>query len=151
MAGSGKKIIVDAYAVIADLLGQVPSAAFERLEDLRKGRVTGVIHYLTIFELAYHWRRGRLPFRDELELLDFVSTYFRIAPLTPELAIASAKIKVVGDKFLREAEDRSLTGRRLSVADATTIAIAQMWKAPIISGDRDLTYVARRMGIEVVW
>ena len=35
--------------------------------------------------------------------------------------------------------------------DPTVIALALRKKAPIMSGDKDLTYVARREGIETIW
>ena len=151
MARAGRRIVVDTYAVMADLLGQVPRTALGYLEDLRRGKVVGLIHCLIVFELAYHWRRGRLPFYDERELLEFVSTYFRVVTLDPELAASSARIKVVGDRLLRESGDQSLSGRRLSAADAATIAIAKRLGIPVLSGDKDLTYVAEQLGVKVIW
>ncbi len=92
-----------------------------------------------------------MPFYDERELLEFVSTYFRVVTLDPELAASSARIKVVGDRLLRESGDQSLSGRRLSAADAATIAIAKRLGIPVLSGDKDLTYVTEQLGIKVIW
>ena len=53
--------------------------------------------------------------------------------------------------MLREAGDESLRARRLSIVDSTVIALARRRKAPIVSGDRDLVYVAMREGVETIW
>ncbi|MCD6114523.1 MAG: PIN domain-containing protein [Thermoprotei archaeon] len=108
-------------------------------------------HYLVVYEPTYHWRKGRLPFRNEEELLDFVSTYFNIANLTPKIAVAAALIKIEGDKALRSSEETRLRRRKLSTSDAITIALAQKLKKPIITGDKDLTYVAEKIGIRTIW
>ncbi len=151
MARKARPVIVDTYALMADLTGQAPARALSVLEDVKKGRATGVLHYLTVYELAYHWLKGRLPFRDREELQAFLNTYFTVAGLDPHLAVEAARVKVEGDGLLRRARDPGLRRRRLSAADATTIALALRLGAPIVSGDEDLAYVARSMGIEVVW
>ncbi|RLF05275.1 MAG: PIN domain nuclease, partial [Thermoprotei archaeon] len=51
----------------------------------------------------------------------------------------------------KEAEDRLLRVRSISIIDSTIIAVALRLKTPIVSGDLDLTYVARNMGIEIIW
>ncbi|MEB3789117.1 MAG: PIN domain-containing protein [Desulfurococcales archaeon] len=145
------RTIVDTYAIIADLTGQATESAFLVLDSIRLGRMEGIIHYLIVYELAYHWRRGRLPFRDEKELREFIETYFVIKPLNPELAVKVSKVKVIGDKLLRDSKDPRLYRRRLSVSDATSIALAQLLDAPILTGDIDLSYVARRFGVDILW
>lgn len=80
MAEEGGKVIVDTYAIMADLTGQATPTAVEVLDSVRLGRVRGVIHYLIIYELSYHWRRGRLPYRDEGELLKFTHVLHRGSP-----------------------------------------------------------------------
>jgi predicted nucleic acid-binding protein len=146
-----KAIIVDTYAIIADLTGQAPAEAAELIEEVRLGRIKGILHYLIIYELSYHWRRGRLPFRDEEEILEFINTYFTVKTLDENLAVEASKIKILGDKLLASSNNLALRQRRLSVADATTIALAMREKIPIVTGDTDLSYVARKLGIKVFW
>jgi len=145
-----KAIIVDTYAIMADLTGQATSTAIKTLDLIRTGRTEGLIHYLIVYELAYHWRKRRLPFHDEEELFEFVNTYFSVVNLSPEIAVEASRVKVIGDRLLQSTDER-FKRRKLSIADATTIALAIRLKAPIVTGDVDLTYVARRMGVKVVW
>ncbi len=151
MASKVKTVIIDTYALIADLTGQATHQATKVLDSVRVGRTKGLIHYLVIYELTYHWRRGRLPFRNENELKEFIDTYFNIVDLSLEDAIKASKIKVIGDRILKEAKETGLKCRKLSVSDATTIALAMRYKVPIVTGDKDLTYVAERMGVKVIW
>jgi len=151
MARKAKAVIVDSYAIMADLLGQAPQHALRYLDKVRLGEVRGYVHYLLVYELAYHWRRGRLPFADEKELREFIDTYFRVLNIDAETALEASKVKIAGDRLLREAEDKCLRARRLSAADATTIALALKLGVPVITGDNDLTYVARALGVKVIW
>ncbi len=151
MARKNRVVVVDSYAIIADLLGEITSRARRVLDSIRLGEVIGLVHYLTVFELAYHWRRGRLPFASEKELLEFIDYYFRFIDIDPRLAIEASRIKVMGDKMLRESRDPRLKRRSLSIADATCIAVALEYRAPIVSGDLDLTFTAKNMGVEVIW
>ncbi|MCE4600104.1 MAG: PIN domain-containing protein [Desulfurococcales archaeon] len=151
MAEEIRKVVVDTYAIIADLTGQAPSGVTEVLEKVRKGTIKGMLHYLIVYELAYHWKRGRLPFRDEEELLEFINRYFTITVLDLNIALKASNVKLIGDKLLRASKDPSLKRRKLSVADATTIAIAVSSGAPIVTGDTDLSYVARKLGATVIW
>jgi len=151
MAKKVRMAIVDSYAIMADLLGQAPPSAIYYLDMIKLGEITGYLHYLLIYELAYHWRKGRLPFTDSMELLEFVNAYFKILNVTPETALLASEIKVKGDNILRSASDPSLRRRKLSIADATSIAISKELGIPIITGDRDLTYVARAMKVDVLW
>ena len=151
MARETKTVIVDTYAIMADLTGQIPNSAAETLDDVRRGRIKGVLHYLIIYELAYHWKRGRLPFRDEEELLEFINRYFTITTLDADTALKASEVKLIGDKSLATSRDPSLRRRKLSVADATTIAIAIREDVPIITGDTDLSYVARKLGVTIIW
>jgi len=150
LAGEIRAIIVDTYAIMADLTGQATPTAIKTLDSIRTGRVEGLIHYLIVYELAYHWRKRRLPFRSEEELLEFVNTYFNIMDLSPKIAVEASKVKVIGDRLLQSTDER-FKRRNLSIADATTIALAARLKVPIITGDVDLTYVARKTGVKVVW
>ena len=87
MGREARAVVVDTYALIADLTGQATPKATEILEGVRLGNITGILHYLIIYELSYHWRRGRLPFRDEEELLDFIDTYFTVKALDSVIAV----------------------------------------------------------------
>jgi predicted nucleic acid-binding protein len=118
---------------------------------VRTGEVKGVIHYLIIYEIAYHWRRGRLPFKGEDEMLEFIEAYFDVEPLDVAIAVEASRLKVLADAKLRSSGDPHLRGRRLSVSDATTLALALKLGAPIITGDADLSYAARLFGVEVIW
>jgi len=144
-------VIVDTYAIIADLTGQVSSIAAKVLDGIRVGRIKGILHYLIVYELAYHWRRGRLPFRNEKELLEFIDTYFDIKPLDPVIAIEASRLKIVGDELLRNSGNPKLKRRKLSISDATTIVLATKLKTPIVTGDVNLSYVARSLGVKVIW
>lgn len=52
---------------------------------------------------------------------------------------------------MKKASDPRLRKRTLSLADATTIALALKYNAPVLTGDIDLSYVAERLGVEVIW
>ena len=151
MGGKVKSVIVDTYAIIADLTGQATSKAIEILEGVRKGDIEGILHYLIVYELAYHWGRGRLPFIDEGEFLEFINTYFTVRALSTDIAMEASKVKILGDKLLATSEDASLKQRRLSTADATTIVLAKKEEVPIVTGDTDLSYVAENLGASIIW
>ncbi len=143
-----KKVVVDTYAIISYFTGEIPDKAKAVLDDVRFGKVKGVIHYLLIYELAYHWRKGKIPFSSEKELLEFIDYYFEIAELTPDLALKATLIKVEGDELLKKSE---LKHRKLSVADATSIALALKGSLPIVTGDKDLSFVAKNLGVKIIW
>ncbi len=151
MAEEARAVVVDTYAIMADLTGRASEKALDVLEAVRLGKTRGVLHYLIVYELAYHWRRGRLPFASEEELLEFVETYFTVEPLEANVALEASEVKVLGDRLLASSGDPSLKRRRLSAADATTIALARRLGAPIVTGDTDLSYVARRLKVDVIW
>lgn len=151
MGEETRRVLVDTYAIIADLTGQVTPKARRLLEKIRLGVAEGVLHYLIIYELFYHWRRGRLPFRDEEELLDFVNSYFIVKALDTTIATKASEVKLLGDRLLAAASNPRLRRRRLSVADATTIAIAKVENIPIVTGDIDLSYVAKNLGVSIIW
>jgi len=144
-------VVVDTYAIMADLTGQATPFATKVLDSIRVGEVKGVVHYLIVYELAYHWRKGRLPFRDEKELVEFIDTYFDLVDLSPEIATRAAQVKIRGDELLKQAKRIELRRRKLAVSDATTIVLALDLKAPIVTGDIDLSYVAKRLGVRVIW
>ncbi len=151
MAKASGIVVVDTYAIMADLLGQATPPAVNVLESIRVGDTRGILHYLIIYELTYHWRKGRLPFHDENELLEFIGTYFDVINLNPKIAVEAAQIKVKGDQMLKQSSEKILKRRKLSVSDATSIALAKALKAPIVTGDADLMYVARKMDVQILW
>ncbi len=44
-----------------------------------------------------------------------------------------------------------LSGRRLSLVDASVIRAALRERAPVVTGDADLSHVAAKLGIAVTW
>ena len=57
------------------MTGQVTTRTTEILDRVRLGTIERILHYLIVYEPSYHWRRGRLPFKDERELLEFIHIY----------------------------------------------------------------------------
>ena len=90
-------------------------------------------------------------FRNYDELEEFIKIYFRSVEIDTDIAIEAGKIKIWGDKRLSSASVEKLKRRRLSVCDAFSIAIAKKYGIPIITGDLNLAYVARLMGIKIIW
>ena len=95
--------------------------------------------------------KGKATFYNEKELLDFIETYFDLTPLDPQIALKASKIKIVGDQLLKESNDPVLRHRKLSVSDATTIAVVERYNVPIVTSDADLFYVAKKFGTENIW
>ena len=151
MAREARIVVIDTYTIIADLTGQATPQAVRLLDKVRTGEIKGVIHYLIIYEIAYHWHKGRLPFKGEDEMLEFIETYFDVEPLDASIAVEASRLKVLANAKLRSSSDPQLRGRRLSVSDATTLALALKLDAPIITGDADLSYAALLFGVEVIW
>ena len=153
MAKKGRtSVVIDTYALLSMAYGEVGSKAKEVLEEIRRGKVIGVLPVTVIYEYIVHWHRGRIPALKSIEeVITFLSTYFKVENLTLSDWIKAAETKYYGDKLLKEAEDQSLRARSLSIIDSTIIAVALRLKTPIVSGDLDLTYVARNMGIEIIW
>ena len=145
-------VIVDTYTLLSMAYGEVGSRAKRILEEIRRGEAVGVLPVTVIYEYTIHWHRGRIPVLKSIEeVITFLSTYFKVENLTLSDWIKAAETKYYGDKLLKEAEDQSLRARSLSIIDSTIIAVALRLKTSIISGDRDLTYVAKNMGVEVIW
>ncbi len=92
-----------------------------------------------------------MPFASEAELLEFIHKYFTIITIDERIALEASKVKIIGDKLLLESGDPGLKHRRLSIADSATIALAEKTKLPIITGDMDLSFVAERLGLKVIW
>jgi len=147
-----RRVVVDTYTLIAMAYDEVGERARDVLNGIRRGRIEGLIPITVVYEYVVHWLRGRIPALRSLdEVVTYLRSYFRVEPLGLDDYIEAAKIKVRGDEVLRNAEDEALRGRRLSIVDSTVIALARRVRAPILSGDRDLAYVAAKEGIEVIW
>jgi len=139
-----RRVVVDTYTLIAVAYDEVGERIRDVLNGIRRGRIEGLIPITVVYEYVVHWRRGRIPALRSLdEVVTYLRSYFRVEPLGLDDYIEAAKIKVRGDEALR--------GRRLGIVDSTVIALARRVRAPILPGDRDLTYVATEAGIEVIW
>lgn len=137
---------------MAAATGTLTSAAREVLEKVRRGITRGVIHGLILYELTYHWHRGRLPgFKSEEELAAYLATLFSKAPLSEDVLRLAARVKSQGDEMLRRAEDEQLRGRKLSACDAVTIAVELQRGYPVLTGNADLVHVAGKMGVKTIW
>lgn len=146
------EVVVDTYALLAIVYDEVGAEARKVLGGIRRGEIKGLIPATVVYEYVLHWLRGRVPgLRNLDEVITYLKSYFKIVELDLGDYIEAAKIKVEGDRMLMEAEDKTLRGRRLSIVDSTVIAVARKVKTSIVSGDKDLVYVARRMGIETIW
>lgn len=147
-----REVVIDTYALLAIVYDEVGARARNVLENVRRGRVRGLIPVTVAYEYIVHWLRGRIPALKSIdEVTTYLKSYFRIAELSYEDYVEAAKIKVEGDEMLSSAEDRELRSRRLSIVDSTVIALALKVGAPIVSGDKDLAYVATRKGVDVIW
>jgi len=147
-----RRVVVDTYTLIAIAYDEVGERARDVLNGIRRGRIEGLVPATVVYEYVVHWLRGRIPALRSLdEVVTYLRSYFRVEPLGLDDYMEAAKIKVRGDEMLRKAEDEALRSRRLSIVDSTVIALAHRVRAPILSGDRDLTYVAVKEGIEVIW
>lgn len=145
-------VVVDTYALLAMAYGELSSTASRVFQNIRRGRIRGIIPVTVVYEYIVHWYRGRIPVLKSVEeVLTFLSTYFRVKSLDLQDFIKAAEIKHRGDNMLQKAADPALKQRRLSMVDSTLIAYALRLRAPILTGDKDLTYVARMFGVKVLW
>ena len=147
-----RKVVIDTYTLLAIVYDEVGDSARNVLEGIRRGDIDGLIPATVLYVYVVHWLRGRIPgLRSIDELVTYLRSYFKIVELDLNDYINAAKIKIEGDKMLAEAKDVTLRSRRLSMVDSTVITVAHKAKSPIVTGDKDLTYVARKMGVEVIW
>jgi predicted nucleic acid-binding protein len=145
-----RAVIVDTYAILAMAYGELGKEAEKVLLGIRRGDVVGYLPVTVVYELCIHMLRGRIPvFKSIEEFKTFITKYFKIAELRLEDYIEAARIKVEGDAMLKESTE--LRNRSLSLIDSTIIWLAIKMKMPIITGDKDLAYVAKRKNVEVVW
>ncbi len=147
-----RKVVIDTYTLLAIVYDEVSENARKVLDEIRRGGIEGLIPVTVAYEYVVHWLRGRIPgLRSLDEVVTYLKSYFRIESLELDDYLEAAKIKVRGDRMLKEARDETLRARKLSIVDSTVIALARKKGLPIVSGDRDLTYVAVREGVEVIW
>jgi predicted nucleic acid-binding protein len=145
-----KAVVVDTYAILAMAYGELGRNAEEVLLKIRRGEAVGYLPATVAYELSVHWLRGRIPaLKSVEELKTFITKYFRVVELKLDDYIESAKIKVEGDGVLRGSLE--LEGRSLSIVDSTIIRLALELNAPIVTGDKDLSHVAERKGVKIVW
>lgn len=141
-----EKAVIDTYAVLAMAYGELSERAREVMLGVREGKVEGLIPTTVAYELAVHWLRGMLPALKSLdELKTFLTSYFRVVELSLDDFLESAKVKSEGDRLV------SSMGRTLSFVDSTVIHVAKKLRAIVVTGDKDLTAVAKSLGVEVVW
>jgi len=147
-----KEVIVDTYTLIAIVYDEVGSEARKILEEIRRRIVKGIVPNTVAYEYAVHWFKGRIPALKNIdEVKTYLREYFNVINLDFEDYIKAAEIKVRGDELLKKAKIEELRRRRLSIVDSTIIALALREKLPILTGDKDLRYVAGKMGIKTMW
>jgi predicted nucleic acid-binding protein len=145
-----RAVIVDTYAILAMAYGELGKEAEKVLLSIKKGDVIGYLPVTVVYELCIHLLRGRIPvFESMEEFKTFITKYFKIAELQLEDYIEAARIKVEGDMMLKKSIE--LKNRSLSFTDSTIIWLAIKMKIPIITGDKDLAYAAKRKDVEVIW
>ena len=53
------------------------------LEEIRRGRIEGLIPITVVYEYVVHWIRGRIPALKSLdEVVTYIKSYFRVEPLS---------------------------------------------------------------------
>ncbi len=146
MGEQAQTTIVDTYALMAEATGEITKKARKSLDEIRTKKVDGVIHPLITYEFLIQYHRKRLPaFDSSEEALEFLNTYFGTESLTNDAASTASEIKMRSLTMLEEMK------RHLSSCDALTIALAKIKGYQILSGDQDLTLVARKEGVVVTW
>jgi predicted nucleic acid-binding protein len=146
LAKTLRTVIIDTYALMAKATGEIPPQANKHLEDVRNGKLKGVIHPLITYEFVLQFHKGRIPIFDTAqETLDFLETYFSTAELSNNTALTAAEIRFKSAALLTTLK------RKLAICDSLTIALAKRTKAPIVTGDIDLRAVAEKENVEIIW
>lgn len=146
------KVAVDTYALLAMAFGELTSKAERVMRAIRRGEVEGIVPPTVPYEFAIHWQRGRLPkLRSPDEIVAFFSAFFTVVDLSLRDYVEVARVKFKGDILLSSSEDSRMMSRRLSLVDASVIYVARENNAPVLTGDQDLSYVAKAMGLKVIW
>ncbi|ABM80486.1 type II toxin-antitoxin system VapC family toxin [Hyperthermus butylicus] len=147
-----KKVIIDTYTLLAMAYGELSSTAASLLEQVRERRVVGIIPVTVAYEYLVHWHRGRIPVLKTVdEVVTFLTSYFKVERVEFADWVKAAEIKSKGDQFLRNSSNPLLRQRRLSIVDSTVIALALRLNIPILTGDKDLAYVAEKFGVPTLW
>lgn len=151
--GSGEvgEVIVDTYALLAIVYDEVGDEARDTLLRIREGKVKGLAPSTVAYEYMIH-SKGRVPaLRSVSEVITYLTTYITVTELSMDDWVRAAEVKVSGDSELRKASSGKLKHRALSMEDSKVIAAALREKAPILTGDKGLTYVAEVLGIRIIW
>ena len=144
------EVVVDSYAILAMAYVELGVNAERAMLGIKRGEITGIIPVTVVYELVLYWLRSKLPaFRNIEEIKTFTSMYFKVADLKLSDYVESAKLKVEGDKMLKS--NSELKERTLSLVDSTILWTGIKHHAPIVTGDRDIAWVAREKGVEVIW
>ena len=146
MGEAFRTVIIDTYALMAKATGEITPKANRYLEDVRRGRMNGVIHPIITYEFLLQFYKGRIPiFKTAEESLGFLETYFSTAELSNALSLLAAEIRFKSDALLNTLR------RSLSVCDSLTVALAKKTKSPIMTGDKDLQAVAEKESVGLIW
>ncbi len=146
------KVVVDTYALLAMVFDELTEAAREAMHGIYAGRTRGLLPSTVGYEFTLHWLRGRVPgLKSREEVLLFLKAYFEIVELDIVDYVDVAGIKARGDRLLSSSRDPSVSSRRLSLVDSSVIHVALRRAAPIVTGDKDLRYVAEKLGVQVIW
>ncbi len=137
---------MDTYALIAKATSEITPKANVCLENVKRGKVKGIIHPLITYEFLLQFYKGRMPiFTTSSEALEFLEGHFSTVDISNRVALEAAQVKFKSEELIAKLK------RRLSVCDSVTIAIAKEWKSPIVSGDKDLQAVAEKERVEIIW
>jgi predicted nucleic acid-binding protein len=143
-----ERVVIDTYALMAMIFGELTEKAERALLDVRYRRKEGILPSTVAYEFFLQWLRGRIPFKSDSEVKGFLLGYFRVVNFKAEDYIEMAKLKYEGDRILQQSNFKD---NRLSLVDASILLVSLREEAPIVSGDDDLRYVASMMGIEILW
>lgn len=141
-----RAVAVDTYALMAKATSEITPKADACLENVKRGRVKGIIHPLITYEFLLQFYKGRMPiFTTSSEALEFLEGHFSTVEISNRVALEAAEVKFKSVELIAKLK------RHLSVCDSVTIAIAKDWKSPIVSGDKDLQTVAKKERVEIIW
>ena len=146
MGEAPKTVIIDTYTLMAKATGEITPKANKHLENVRSGKMKGIIHPIITYEFLLQFYKGRTPiFKTAEESLGFLETYFSTAELSNTMSLLAAEIRFKSDMLVPTIK------RSLSVCDSLTIALAKRTKSPIVTGDKDLRAVAEEENVDTIW
>jgi len=147
-----QEVVVDTYTLMAMVFGELTPLAKKTMLAIYKGEIQGLIPSPVAYEFSLQWLKGRIPGLASLgDVKAFLKAYFSIIELSFEDFLKAAEVKNSGDRLLAESKKKDLSGRRLSLVDSCIIVVASKREIPIVTGDKDLSYVASKLGLEVIW